>query len=625
MEGTRSSSTPDSNEKVLRLDEENDESSFSDLASTVSDSTENASRPRKRKRNAGHEPISHFSHRRRLYSAKYHRLFNRTVQDLQIDFHEPGGDGSDFSQVGVSIWSTQEKSRLLHAIARHGRDNLPMITALIGTKSDLEARAYLQLLQEASDEQHMYGEKRSLTGTADVPAAIELSDQCCGALDQAADALAILQQLHEEQVEKQKHSDLWKLDQRTAQWIDRRLSESEEGRNEVRRRLPAAEILDIGQFLKLSTNIFMNSSHPDSDCRSFVSRSEKPSMLYTAFADLYSLFLSVTKRLIQSSLFFAMSRLRATQSSAYAHQRAVKQADVIAAVKVLGMKENARDFWVEIPRRCRLNVYDQSKMIDSGETMDYQKVESILAQAKSDTDKRFVTTNPGVNKEANPSSIEGSSSESESQSVTSSLSNRSSSNDTSSQTGASADLSAPGERFGQRTDVYLEHADQEASRQEELRLWKILGRDPPAANTMHRPSVYIKDPGPHRKYKDDMDDWRGWVDFRPEWEACDLNVLKEDLVQTRRQSQIHSGKLARAIHRRRPVCRSQVESVSQVPQPSGTSSIYSVSLSKSQFDRLDRASEDERWLHEERSVQEEDSRRMVHYLENHWPQASEEP
>ncbi|KAL8707030.1 MAG: hypothetical protein Q9225_007871 [Loekoesia sp. 1 TL-2023] len=379
---------------------------------------------------------------------------------------------------------------------------------------------------------------------AHIPAAVEISDECCNSLEQAADALAALQQRHEEQFEKQKHADLWRLDQKTAQWADRSLSEGEEGRMEICRRLPAAEILDLNQFLKLSTNVFMNSSEPDSNYRSYVSRSEKPSILYTAFADLYSLVLSVTKRLIQSSLFFAMSRLRATQSSYYSHKRAVKQADVLTALKVVGMKENAREFWVKVPRRCRLIIHDQKNATNSGEAMDYNEVEKVLAQAKSAVGKRSVQANSSEAENASPKhhGESSSDSESESQSIASSSSDINTSDGSSSQSGRTTKSPTSGEIFARRTDIYLKHIDQKASRKEELRLWQILDKDPPDDISIQKPSsIKLRNPGPYRKNRDDMDDWRGWVDFRPEWEVYDVDNLDKDLFENRRQMRIRSA------------------------------------------------------------------------------------
>lgn len=616
MEYARSSSVS-GDEKVTDTEEDVSESSSSYSSSTahqssttVSASGQSNGRPQKRKRSTRQDIDTCVSRRKRNYSVKYHNLFNNTIQDLQVDAQEPSRDDLHTGQVGISRWSPQEKGQLFRGIARCGRDNLPAIAALIGTKTELEVHVYLQVLQEASVKQHMYGKRRSLISTADIPAAFEVSDQCCNALEQAADALAALQRRHEEQHEKQKHADLWKLDQKTAQWADRRLSEGEEGRIEVCRRLPAAEVLDLNQFLKLSANVFMNSSEPDSNYRSFVSRFEKPSILYTAFADLYSLVVSITKRLIQSSLFFAMSRLRATQSSSYAHKQVVKQADVLAALKVVGMKENARDFWVKVPRRCRLIIHDPTNTAKSGEAMHYNEVEEFLAQAKSVAGKKFVSassseTEKASSKQYGESCLE-SESESESQSIASSLSDTNSSDGSSSQSGTTSKSSTPGERFAKRTDLYLEHIDRKASRKEELRLWKILDRDPPDDMSVQKPSIKLKNPGPYRKNRDDMDDWRGWVDLRPEWEVYDIDNLDKELAGNRRQMRIRSAKIWRKDGRRRHTHRDHTRSRSRTLRPGESTPIDAASSSDQQSTALEEMSENDSSSEGRVSLDEED-------------------
>ncbi|KAL9004895.1 MAG: hypothetical protein Q9188_002301 [Gyalolechia gomerana] len=510
-------------------------------------SRQSSGRPKKRKRSTSQETEVRVSRPKRYYSAKYHSLFNKTVRDLQPENRVPANkDSLKSSQLGISTWSPQEKDQLFRGIARYGRDDLPAIAVLIGTKTELEVHVYLQVLQEASNKQHKYGKRRSL-------------------IEQAADAMAALQKRVEEQNEKQKHADLWKLDHKIAQWVDRRLSEGDEGRIEICRRLPVAEILNLSQFLKLSTNVFMNSNEPHSNYRSFVSRSEKPSMLHTAFADLHTVVLSVTKRLIQSSLFFAMSRLRATRSSQYAHQRAVKQADVLAASKVLGMKDNAKDYWSQVPRRCKLNVHDPVNARDSSAALDYNEVERALAHAKPVVGKNFDLADSSEDHNTVPRSPEEFSSESESQSIESSSTDVGRPEDPWTQSNEETDLSAPGERFGKRTDTYLEHIDRCASEKEELRLWRMLNKSPLPAISIQESSIKSRNPGPYRKDKDDMDDWRWWVNFGPEWETYDIDHLDDDLAENRKLMRIRLGKLARRNVQRRYV---QSEHKGEAPQTS---------------------------------------------------------
>lgn len=268
-------------------------------------------------------------------------------------------------------------------------------------------------------------------------------------------------------------------------------------------------------------------------------------MLYTAFADLHTLVLSVTKRLIQSSLFFAMSRLRTTQTSHYAHKQAVKQADVLTACRVLGMKHSIKDYWIRVPRRCKLNVHDLANARISNKALDYNEVERALTYAKPVEGQSFDAANWDESCNTSPVSPEEIGSELESQSIESSSTNVDWTEDSPHQSGTETDFFALGERFGDRVDLYLEHVDQNASEKEELRLWKMLSRSPPPDISIQKSPAEISNPGPYRKNKSGMDNWRDWLDFRPEWETCNLGSLENDFAENGKQMRVRFETSAR--------------------------------------------------------------------------------
>ncbi|KAL8800067.1 MAG: hypothetical protein Q9182_005433 [Xanthomendoza sp. 2 TL-2023] len=391
-------------------------------------------------------------------------------------------------------------------------------------------------------EQHMYGDRKSLVGTADIPAATEISEECCASLEQAADALAILQQKHEEHFHKQKYADLWKLDQGKARWVEQRLRESEEGEAEVCKKLPAAEILKLDEMIKLSHNIFMNGSNVNSNWRSFCTRKESPALLHTAFSDLHSVVMSITRRLVQSSLFFAMSRLRAAKSTTYTHQQAVKHCDVLAALKILGMKENSSDTWVHVARRCGLEVYNQARKSDSQRRMEYGEVERILTGGEITIGKKFFPTRENENRNLDHESTEDSSSEYDSAS-SADISRHS--HHSSARSTPTANRTKPADKFGKKTDAYLDYIDQKASRGEEIRLWNLLSKNPPP-NVLSGEATQMENAGPYRHDMDDLDDWRGWTNHRPEWEAYNVEDLEEHLADNRKQAQSVLPKLGTA-------------------------------------------------------------------------------
>ncbi|KAK0341524.1 hypothetical protein LTR59_018250 [Friedmanniomyces endolithicus] len=82
--------------------------------------------------------------------------------------------------------------------------------------------------------------------------------------------------------------------------------------------------------------------------------SSSPAIFRTAFDDFYNLAVSLTRRLVQTTLFQATSRLRASDASRRNHQLTaeVREVDVRTAVELLSLRTEWRTYWAEVPRRC---------------------------------------------------------------------------------------------------------------------------------------------------------------------------------------------------------------------------------------------------------------------------------
>ncbi|KAL8904584.1 MAG: hypothetical protein Q9207_003174 [Kuettlingeria erythrocarpa] len=520
------------------------DSVYSDPQLSVSSSSSLVSKEssRKRKRRSDQDNGVQTQRSKRYYCTKYHSLLNDTINHLQLDPLWLGRSDLYAGQIGISRWSPLEKEFLFRGLLRYGRDDVPAISSLIGTKSDFEVHVYLQLLQEANSKLQNYGNRQSSIGAFDVPAAAEISEHCCAALEQTADSLASMQLKFEKSQERRAHFGLWKLDQNAAEWVNHRMLEGKEGAAEVHQGLPAAKILNLSSFLQLSAELFMNSNEPAGNYCSFAFRSERPSVFHTAFSDLYSITLSITKRIIQSSLFFAMSRLRATCSSSYSHKRTVKRADVLAALKVLGMKENAASFWAELPRRCKLDVYNHTGRNGCGRAMRYDEVERILGRTFA-TDVVLPRSSWTVDSDAESTeafiSDVGSSS-----STSSSPEGAESSSLRANQSSGTSKSPPPGKDFDERAEEYLEYADQRASTQEELKLWEMLGNEPLSKSAYNDSIARPQHPGHYRRTEDDQEHWRDWTSFKSAWEIYDHDALDDDLLENRRQKGSRSAKLA---------------------------------------------------------------------------------
>lgn len=343
--------------------------------------------PRKRRRSYETQDLlpgsgAPLKRRKTTFNATYLAFFNNFV--LDVSSKEP----DDFrpklvsSQFGVINWSAFEKNALFAAVARLGRDDLPGIAAQVNTKSVLEVRQYLMLLQDAAASRRENQAKRSgAVALADHPAAIEVDQDTCNALDAAADDLSLRQEAHEEGVEEHRWGDTpWLITPAVARDLERQVKQHD------------PDIQIFGEFfitrkwLLLSEHIFMNAAIEDCNWQSV--GPEKPAIRATALEDFYSLAKSVTRRLLATTLIMANSRLRRRKQTKHG---SVKAHDVKAARLSLGMLGNSSKFWATSARRLRLNVYDdESTAIDLDTQMQQEAKQQGTEQEGSPYDDEDV-------------------------------------------------------------------------------------------------------------------------------------------------------------------------------------------------------------------------------------------
>lgn len=512
----------------------------------------NSGRTRKHKKSQRQRHVrdSRLKRLRPFYSDKYRKFFNDII--IGIVQGTPVGDTDLLSpkQIGITCWSSEELRAFFAALARNGRHNLPAISSAIGTKSEPEVHVYLQLLQNATIHQHLNGPRHELFQNSDIPAALEIGPDCCAALEIAADALSVLQQEEENKLERRKHGVLWRLDGRLADRIERPQADKEDGNVDHLRAVPAAELLNLKRFLELSKIVFMNSATEEDNWRSYRGEKIPVSIMYSAFSDIHALAVSITKRLISTSLFIAMSRLRHSRKNI---RHNVHSKDIKAALDILGMKHNSREFWIRVARRCRLNVFSGERS-QSGPTLSYDEVERRLSVIwRQKQRKRKSAHRPNRNdggssgSEGTGENVEGSEEstisteldsddqaasdiENTSEENTRALSEAASDSLFSSADGSILALSeeqlsdsedmTEDEQQGIYRDHYAEALDSRASQSEEQSIWKMLGREPPANVILMPEKIAIPRPvEPERRSGDDLDDWRAWTDYVPEWET----------------------------------------------------------------------------------------------------------
>ena len=468
------------------------------------------------------------------YSDEYRELFNSTVNEIASDKSSKPDNLFQESQIGLTLWSSEEKRIFFHALSRRGRHDIRGIASDVGTKSESEVCVYSDMLCKAAIDQQIYQSGKKPPETSNLEAAFEVEEDCCTALALAAEALSELQRNEEEKAEKKKHNGFTLLTPTIARQIERCMVGPEGGTEDVIHRIPAARDLNLVNFLALSKRLFMNSIIAEDNWRSYTGRGNKsPSIMYTAFSDFHALYLSITQRLIQSCLFFAMSRLRAMSSSGHHNPGLyVRRRDIRAAIDVLDMEHDAKAFWARVARKCRLRVYDKVRHRQVlGKRYSYAELEKILSPSMvsnsggpdirpKDTStpssrRGRIPADPSASAPDDPvstdsMSVDGGGSSDEELSVSSSRSANSQDNTQ--------------EGHDELQDAHAEALDRQASRNEERRLWEMLGEDP--TEKMEPVNVKLpKSPLSSRKSQIEPPSWRESINYAEEWETHETPVL----------------------------------------------------------------------------------------------------
>ncbi|KAH8173096.1 Homeodomain-like protein [Sarocladium implicatum] len=488
-------------------------------------------------------------------SAEYLDLLNTEIREAACygctedrDIDEDGIVAYRASQLGLTVWSPIEKRILYEATSRLGRSAVAEISARIGSKSVVEVEDYLSYLHYASEDRK--AKLRPILQPAERPSAVELSPQCCNALDQAADTLSILQERKEEKRELTKWGDSWKITQPLPD-VDEKAEEEKhpDGHPDFN------TLFDISKWLSLSSDVFMNSAVPSSNWNSV--HDEAPSIWATAMEDFHSLAVSITRRLVQTTLVIAMSRHRTMRELDPRTVCIVRREDVETALQSLDMEDTRPEFWRGAARRLRLNVLDNetkprpSRQHEEDEEyyMSYNEVENALehdfdpktnslvanasTQAGDARDKSRMTSEEGITDyEADIES-----------STPQPTSDRLSAEELAIQDEAEEVILHSGVDFPQssrskevllnriagerRQEEYADHCDMVASRECEVKMWEMLGKPvPPVLRVREtQPPLPRSNLGVEGVYSVGRN-WRRALQYHAEWETKDVEVYE---------------------------------------------------------------------------------------------------
>jgi RNA polymerase I-specific transcription initiation factor RRN5 len=473
--------------------------------------------------------------RRKGLTKKSIHFYRRLLNDMLHEMSPDAPLDEDFRrnyQHGIVTWTASEREIFFDLLSQKGKTGIREIAQSIRSKSELEVQIYIKLLDKGLQHQQLHERHTTLITLTEIPAAYEISQDLEMALEELSEHVSLLEQEAEDRAAMKKHGDqFWVIDGATADEVEAKLDD--EGTPSSGSSIfLSASLLNIKRWIQLSERLFMNAGEArlEDNWRNICFRNESPSLTADSFADFYALTVSITRRIVQASIFFAMGRARN-----FRHQtaRTVKARDVRAALDVLNMKHDTFDFYVELPRRLCLDVADIRHVKGwDADYMRYDDVEDTLSgrgAGSSFRDRSFsiYQSDGDVHDEEDDPEID----------------NREDDYVTEDYHGNES-LVSDDDTYSNEEDVYAEFVDARTSKDEEIHLREslacpIIDSLPPVIKAEDHDEVIGPPPKRtlDRKTDQDVIDWRDRILYRSEWEEYGsiLEDINGDLAENRRK------------------------------------------------------------------------------------------
>ena len=505
------------------------------------------------------KPSGKWKRLQRYYNDGYNDLFRSSCE---TDVPDVLPDEIPPSQLGGVMWTSIEKARLFEGLQLRGRHGLPALSRFIHTKSQFEVEAYLQILQEAEMDRQRFEKQTRNISLAEVPAATEVGVNCEMKLERAADALAAFQEQYDFAMGQQgstlsfviTHDVAKKLDSQSDE-IEHLSSDDSSGGDVDLQTKGLHELFNLMTFLELSHKLFMHGTQeePESNWCELAEQDETPAITQQAVSDFRDLVVSFLHRVIQTTIFLAQSRIKATTIHDHKPSHKVHPEDVHTALKVLNLKKDSWEYWIRLPRRFPFRVVKGThRKGDSVKgALSYDEVEAALSLRHFSGRRRSLSVLSGTSSDADVSSdVAGSQSGGDEEGPsTSEFGEESVSDHSSSSTDEDMQDSTdspeaedsdrlqdhrsrvpPNKRKRQleeELDEYVEAMDQQARQQEDSRLLSILGLEEPEV-VKQEPIELGRRPRVLRKSVDEVIVWTS--PYVASWEAYPSTKPAENLV-----------------------------------------------------------------------------------------------
>ncbi|TLS30369.1 hypothetical protein PpBr36_02946 [Pyricularia pennisetigena] len=326
---------------------------------------------------------------------QYIGMLNADIRDA-CDLHVPHlWPALPASQIGLTFWDPDEKHFFFEALGRLGKHRPHLIAQRVGTKSEMEVRQYIQLLEHGKMQRKRAGQLEVLAAH-EIPAAVELSQECVAALENAADAISLRQEAHEEtsQHRRRPNRPFLITSENNADLVEEAKMEADEA--------DPLYFFKVENWLELSACLFMNAAYEEGNWQSI--SHEPPSIRLDTLGDFYSLARAITRKLVAEAIFNAKAsnRGRARRAGSLTVRPShIPSPDQVEVKKQLAGREL---FFAGCARRLRLMVVDDDEP-DIGQdeagpaAMSYDEVESKLSnklrakhEAKEDPSEMMADT-----------------------------------------------------------------------------------------------------------------------------------------------------------------------------------------------------------------------------------------
>ena len=328
---------------------------------------------------------------------KFKQYYNDEYLSLLRTTHEDPLDESFLplqnSQVGAVFWTAKEKECLFASLSTTGPYDCNKLADGLRTKSQLEIRDYLLRIQAQEKSRSKNARFPEFLWQDEIPSAAELSEDLIGQLNRSADAVASQQVLYDNIQGENQYPGFWLINKDISDKLQPTTEDSEQSFAAAKHESEVPEIsgavsvdptngvLNIPNWIELMNAVFMNFRMDQSGDVEFLDSQQptNPSMTYNAIADFYQELLELLRRIMQSAIFMAQSRIRASQRTDYEAQAVVKEQDVFTAIEILGLNSDNHSYWQTMPRRLGLKISRGGHKKGGAQILEYDEIENALA------------------------------------------------------------------------------------------------------------------------------------------------------------------------------------------------------------------------------------------------------